>query len=202
MEVKSYSMKYKAFGARERDIMIRNIRQQIDEVQDSKAEVDIQRLQLLTKVVQDLEDSDGLESATQMLAKYNLEGERPTRFFSSMNKKRRKTAQFTTLVRNVVDEQGNEVEETLTEQSKSEEEVHNYYKDLYKNHEVEHTHDEIIERIGGDIKKISEYETEALENPIGMSELNDALLNTRNNVSTGVSGFSGSFYKVFWKWLK
>ena len=65
-----------------------------------------------------------------------------------MNKKRRKTAQFTTLDRKVVDEQGNKVEETLTEQSRIEEEVHNYYKDLYKHREVEHTYDEILMQIG------------------------------------------------------
>ena len=124
-----------------------------------------------------------------MLAKYNLEGERPTRFFCFMNKKRRKTAQFTTLVRKVVDKQGNEMEETLTEQSRIEGEVHDYYKDLYKHCEVEHTYDKIIEQIGYDVKRVPEHEKETLENPISMSELNDALLNTRNNVSPGVSDF-------------
>ena len=58
----------KAFRAKEKAMTIRNLRQQIDEVQDSEDDVDIQRLQLLTKVVQDLEDSEELESATQMLA--------------------------------------------------------------------------------------------------------------------------------------
>ena len=126
LEAHSFSMKYKKFKAREKDMTVRNLRQQIDEVLDSKAKVDIQRLQLLMKVVQDLEDSDEIESATHMLAKYNLEGKRPTRFFCSMNEKRRKTAQFNTLVRKVVDELGNNIEETLTEQSKIEEEVHNH----------------------------------------------------------------------------
>ena len=144
LEACSYSMKYKAYKAREREMTIRNLRQQIDEVQDSKAEDDIQRLQLLTKAVQDLEDSDELESVTQMLAKYNLEGERPTRLFCSMNKKRRKTAQFSALIRKVVDKQGNKVEETLSKQSKIEEEVHNYYEELYKHSEIEHTYDEIV----------------------------------------------------------
>ena len=73
---------------------IRNLRRQIDEVQDSKDDDDVVQLQLLTKVVQDLEYSDEMESTTQMLAQYNLDGERPTQFFCSMNKKRRKTAQF------------------------------------------------------------------------------------------------------------
>ena len=186
-------MKYKAFRKRERNMTIRNLRQQIDKVQDSKEDDDIQRFQLLTKVVQDIEDSDEMESTTQMLAKYNLEGERPTRFFCSMNKKCRKTAQFCTLIWKVVNELGNEVEETLHKQGEIKEEVHNYYEKLYKHREVEHTQNKILKQIGNDIKNIFDYEKETLEDPIGMTELTDALRNTRNNVSLGVSGFSGEF---------
>ena len=64
LEARSYSMKYKAFKKREREMVIRNLRQQIDEVQDSKDSEGIVRLQLLTKVVQDLEDSNEMESAS------------------------------------------------------------------------------------------------------------------------------------------
>ena len=71
-----------------------------------------------------------MESATQMLAKCNLEGERPTCFFWSMNKKCRKNAQFCTLIWKVVDEQCNEVEETLHKQGEIKEEVHNYYENF------------------------------------------------------------------------
>ena len=144
---------------------VSNLRQQIDKLQDSEDEVHIQQFKILTKVVQDLEDSEELEMATQMLAKYNLEGERPTWFFCSMNKKRRKNVKFTTLVCKVVDEPGKKVEETLTEQSRIEEEVHNYYKDLYKHREVEHTYDEILMQIGWDVKKVSEHEKSPLRFP-------------------------------------
>ena len=98
-----------------------------------------------------------------------------------------KTAQFTTLVRKLLNEQGNEIEETLTEQSRIDEEVTNYYKDLYKHREIKHTYDKIIEQIGCDVKKVSEHERETLEIPISRSELNDVLLKTRNNVSPGVA---------------
>ena len=71
-----------------------------------------------------------------------------------MNKKLRKTAPFFTLIWKVLDEQGNEVEETLHKQGDIEEEVHNYYEKLYKHSEVKHMQDEILEQIGNDIKKI------------------------------------------------
>ena len=75
------------------------------------------KLDVLKKVIQDVEDSDNMEKATQLLAKYNLEGERPTRFFCAMMKKRRKTVQFCSLICTIIDENGEEVEEVLDKQA-------------------------------------------------------------------------------------
>ena len=76
------------------------------------------------------------------------------------------------------------------------------WKKLYKHKKVEQTKEEILERIQNDIKKIFEAEKDALENPIKMNELSDCLRKKRNNVSPGVSGFSGEFYKMFWDLLR
>ena len=138
-----------------------------------------------------------MDSATQMLARYNLEGERPTQFFCYMKKKHKKIAKFYNLIHTVVDEHGNEEEETLHKQCDIEEEVLKYYETLYKQLDFKHTQNEISDRIGNDIKKISEHEKLTLEEPIGMTKMNHALRNTRNYVRPGVSGFSGAFYKVF-----
>ena len=35
-----------------------------------------------------------------------------------------------------------------------------------------------------------------------MDEISGTLKNTRNNVAPGAGGFTGAFYKVFWKYLK
>ena len=98
----------------------------MDEIQDSNKSKDVAKLQLLNKVIQDVEDSDDMEKATQMLAWYNLEGERPTRFFCAMMRKRRKTAQFCTLVRTVIEKNRMEVEEVLEKQADIEDKVHKY----------------------------------------------------------------------------
>ena len=37
---------------------------------------------------------------------------------------------------------------------------------------------------------------------ISMEEVSNTLKNTRNNVAPGAGGFTGAFYKVFWKFLK
>ena len=70
----------------------------MDEIQDSNESEDVAKLQLLNKVIQDVEDSNDMEKAKQLLAQYNLKRERPTRFFCAMMRKRRKTAQFCYLI--------------------------------------------------------------------------------------------------------
>ena len=73
---------------------------------------------------------------------------------------------------------------------------------VYEYRTVENTKEEILDKIGHGMKIISQAEKEALENPINMNELSECLGRTRNNISLGASGFSGSFYKMFWDLLK
>ena len=93
-------------------------------------------------------------------------------------------------MRTFVDKEGEESDEVLEKQCDIEDEVCAHHEKLYSKREVDHTKEEIIVRIGPDVKKISEFEQSALEEPIKMGDLNDVLKCTRNNVSTGVSGFS------------
>ena len=61
-------------------------------------------LAYIKKCLQDLIDHDDRDVAMTMLAKYNLDGEKPTRLFCSIMKKGKKTAQFKTLVKRLRDE--------------------------------------------------------------------------------------------------
>ena len=110
-------------------------------------------------------------------------------------KKRKKTAQLNTLMKTMTDEDGEITEEVLDKQEVIEDEVGRFQEGLYAYRAVQHTKEEILEVIGKDVKTISEHEKEALENPISMDEVNICLKATRNNVSSGVSGFSGGFLK-------
>ena len=62
--------------------------------------------------------------------------------------------------------------------------------------------DDILDAIGGDVRTISEFEKEALENPISLDEVNTCLKAMRNNVSSGMPRFSRAFNKMFWFLLK
>ena len=80
-------------------------------------------------------------------------------------------------------------------------EVRKFYWKLYRKETSVIDKGEILERIG-DIKKISEHDKERLDKEISMEEVSNTLKNTRNNVAPGAGGFTGAFYKVFWKFLK
>ena len=150
-------------------------------------------IEKLKKCLQDVMDNEDKEAAVQMLAKYHLEGEKLTKSFCAMMKKKKETTQFCSLVKTTIDKNGDETEEIKKEQSDREEEVREYYEKLYKNRVVEKTKEDILKRIGNDVKVISEAEKEKLENPINMSNLSECLRKNRNNTSPGVYGFSGDF---------
>ena len=52
------------------------------------------------------------------------------------------------------------------------------------------------------MKKISKEERCQLEKKITIEEVSKTLKNTKNNVEPGAGGFTGSFYKVFWCYIK
>ena len=59
---------------------------------------------------------------------------------------------------------------------------------------------DILDRIG-EVKGISEDDRCNLEKEIMMEEVSNTLKDTKN-VAPGAGGFTGSFYKVFWCFLK
>ena len=76
---------------------------------DSENPEDIEVVRNLKKEVQNIEDERDLPAARRYFAKAQLEGEKPTKFFCSMNKKRKEKAQFEEL--HVVEKKPNGHEE-------------------------------------------------------------------------------------------
>ena len=69
------------------------IESEIDSIQNSADEKDVERVNILKEELQDLEDQKDIINARKYLAKNQLEGERPTKFFCSMNKKMKAKSQ-------------------------------------------------------------------------------------------------------------
>ena len=113
----------------------------------------------------------------------------------------RSKAQFKTLHVKQEGTNGEERVKEVTKQSEVEWEVRKFYWKLYRKESSIIYKGEILERIG-DVKQISKHDKENLEQKISMEEVSNTLKNTRNNVAPGAGGFTGAFYKVFWKFLK
>ncbi len=96
-----------------------------------------------------------------------------------------------------------EIHEDIFEQDLIIEEVRSFYHDLYKARTTNPDYEEIVNALGpAAIKKLSDLELRRTEMQITMTELTHCLSKTRNNTAPGASGFTGSFYKVFWSKIK
>ena len=128
-----------------------------------------------------LDDERDIENARIYFAKNNLEEERPTKFFCSMNKlphvchgeKLKNRAQFEVLQVKETDENSVLSIREVTKQREIEWEVRKFYWKLYRKETTIIDKNEILERIG-EVKKISALDKENLEkgNNNGRSEQN------------------------------
>ena len=105
---------------------------------------DIEMVEVLKQEVQEIEDKRDIVLARKHFAKLQLEGEKPTKFFCNLNKKRVAKAQFEELHIVEKDSEGREKVRVITEQESIEWEVRKYYWKLYGEHEARVDKEEIL----------------------------------------------------------
>ena len=81
MEACACIMKYTANKRSEEECIKCSLQAKFDEIQDSVDIDEDDRLENLKKYLDDLERKEQEESTFMLLAWYNIEGERPTKFF-------------------------------------------------------------------------------------------------------------------------
>ena len=107
-----------------------------------------------------------------------------------------------TLLESVMIQDKEGIEMECFNQEKIEEEVRKFYKDLYARKPTYATKQDILKYVGNSkIKQLNEEELARLGKGIEQIEVSKCLKITCNNMAPGASGFTGSFYKVFWKLL-
>ena len=94
LEVMAFVMKYHANKKRMEKEKTDLLESKIDKLQNSQEEEDIERVNNMKKELQEIEDEKDMTNAKRYFVKNQLEGERPTRFFCSMNRKMKSKAQF------------------------------------------------------------------------------------------------------------
>ena len=132
-------------------------------------------------------------------ARYQMEGEKPSKLFCSLEKHNATQKHISKLI---VENNGHKNE--VVEQKLIEQEIFNYYKDLFAEKNVEDTEIEtfLTPEIARTCPKLNENEKQRTEGLITVEELTRYLKTAKNNVSPGSSGFSNEFYKFFWIDLK
>ena len=73
---------------------MKKLENEIDSMQNSVDKNEVERVTILKEELQGLEDQKDMMNARKYLAKNQLEGERPTKFFCNMNRKMKSKAQF------------------------------------------------------------------------------------------------------------
>ena len=98
MEARAVALKFCAKRRREENNIKDTFKHKIDEIKDSLDEDDAEKLSDLKKCLDNLNRKKEERAALKTNAKYNLEGEKPTKFFFQLNKNMKSAAQFDTLI--------------------------------------------------------------------------------------------------------
>ena len=202
MEIRGETIKYSSSIKKERrqqyDSLMSNIEIKNEEFNENPENIIIkEELDVLKNEMEALIKYETEGAAIRSKAQYSLDGEKPNNFFCNLEKSNATTRYFSKLV--------TEDNETKYEQKLIEAEILKYYKNLYENKD-NCLSEETIEQYLGDcsenIPKINNDQRNACEGEITLEEMGNYLKDLRNNKSPGISGFTGEFYKFFYRDLK
>ena len=130
-------------------------------------------------------------------AKWNIEGERSTKYFCNLEKRH--------FIEKVVPKLILDNDEEITDQREILREQRNFYKKLYTSNNlvVNNTQaDLFFDANNPFISKLSVDESQELEGKLEEKEVLCALKEMKNGKSPGIDGFTSEFYKFFWSDLK
>ena len=116
-------------------------------------------------------------------------GKKPSHYYFNLEKRN-----FTS---KVIHKLVNEEEKEVTETSDILKCQTNFYKELYKEVEIDDSIS-IHSILGDNESKLSDKESQELEGEITYTELTSSLRNMNNNKSPGLDGFTVEFFKFFW----
>ena len=133
--------------------------------------------------------------------KWQVDGERPSKYFCNLEKYNA-IQKYIPLLK-VKNDKGMEC--LITEQSKIDLELYKFYQNLYRSQETKLktlTIDGFLCQPGYDPPKLSENEALKMEGHLSLIEATAYMKKCRSDASPGSSGFTGGFYKMFWRNLK
>ena len=167
---------------------------------------DLERSRHILVVINLLQDkNDELEQLREMKMKGHIvrsqvqwlqHGEKPSKLFCSVENKH-----FTE--KNSKINKKKENGSILTDQSLILDEFKTFYQTLFDSRDCDLQNVNLKEYLADyNINKLTEIQSKLLEGKLTVHELGQALKNMKNGRTSGIDGFPGEFFKVFWSKLK
>ena len=188
IKVKEFSIFYSKNRKQIQDNEIKNLETKITEL-DNKPNTHEETAKLKEELEHKLaEISTGAQIRSR--AEYVENGEKNTKFFLNLEKKRQE--------QNVITELKNENGKTLNKREAILQEIENFYKNLYSSKIISDTkYDEFLNN-DLDEKKLTNDQKQLCEGKIKIHEAECALKNMKEKKSPGIDGIPAEFYKTFW----
>ena len=178
---------------------IESLEKEIAEAKDDTFEEINVKLAAKKAELEDIYAYQAEGAAIRARARYQCEGEKPTKLFCTLEKHNAVQKHIPKLV---VEKDGQNT--VISEQKQIETEIYNYYRELFaeKQVEIEEIDTFFSHEAAVTLPKISETQKAKMEGLLTMDELTRYIKKAKNNVSPGSSGFSNEFLKFFWLDLK
>ena len=148
-------------------------------------------ISVLKKELKELRENKLKGSLVRSKAKWIEDGEKPSKYFCSLENRNFVSKRITSLF----DKNNSE----LTNTAEINNEVFNFYKNLYTSHEHLIEDINLSERLMNETPKLTEQQATSIEGLLSYSEISNTLKKMQNNKSPGSSGFTTEFYKFFWQ---
>ena len=144
-------------------------------------------------------DSEGAQCRARV--KWQVDGEKPSKYFCSLEKYNGLQKYIPQL--KIKDDSGKD--KIISDQKNIDNEIYKFYQNLYKSQESQVTIltiDEFLSPGENNSPKLSNEQAAKLEGKLTIEEATRYIKKCRADASPGSSGFTGGFYKLFWRNLK
>ena len=207
LEIRRETISFSSMRKRERQFQESLLSQEIESLEkelceesnDENFKLKNENLQLKKMEFDNLNAYQAQGAFIRARAKYQVDGEKPSKLFCSLEKHNAVQKHIPQL-KIVKDEK----EIILTEQKSIENEIYRFYKDLFseKKTEIPEIEQFLSPGISNSCPKLTDHQKQKMEGIIRMDELTQYLKKTKNNVAPGSSGYTNEFFKFFWIDLK
>ena len=192
LELRGLSISFSSNLKKQDKIKEKEIEQKIQSLETTNADDNFNTINDLKLELQNIRENRLKGVFIRSKARWVEKGEKPSRYFLNLENRNFVSKKMSSLINK------NGIE--LTRPAEIRKEVFDFYKQLYSSHENEITNVDLNVLLhNANTKKLSDFESLSIEGNISLKEAGTVLQKIQNNKSPGSSGFTGEFFKFFWK---